>query len=746
MNLTWISDTFRNIISLFDRVVYWFAELLISLFDSLASVDVFDGDLLERFSKRIYVFIAIIMIFKVSFSIIQYIINPDAFTDKERGIGKVIQGIIFSLTCLALLPYLSKFSYKFQHFIVDNQYVERIILGINEQLDKPTQIELKKSLSFRVLNAFIRPNISEISQFSYDGGVYTCNKSEPMFEVDSNNQIGAYNDGFGKCINNISNHKLRNIQKNNETCTSCDTGDLYNFAWKHSDYSVLLDLINDKNKNDAYIFDYKLIISTIAGVFIVIMYLNFCIDLAIRSVKFGFLQLIAPIPIISMVDPKSSKSGMMSKWLKATISTYTGLFIRIAVVSFVIVVMQLVFNENQVQANGTEANDFIKIVILFGAFLFAKEAPKLIADITGIDLKGDFKMNPFQRIPGFKQASGVAKTTIGATASGLVGGVAGGIAAGVTHGRLGHNGLLTTGGVLRGLGQGMVSGFTGGIKNHGQHFLQNGFTASKAQSDRVRRNDGTTFGERVGSSISNAIGIHTEDDKSREYERSMKNGQKLYEQYGSVTNVKYQHDDFADAVRLADSAKKNMIQAQNNFEELQRRAARGEAVAQSKIDAAGKEAADRKTYYETAKNRVETLGQRYRGDYRNYSDFKAYKDYREAQNAGEVRMPDNNSATSSTTPSGSSNANGSSNTSSGSSNASSSSTTTTSGNSTNQPQGSGNASGSSNTSRGPSNASSSGTTTTSGNSTNPSRGSGNANGSSNTSTASGGTNRRNNNP
>lgn len=44
------------------------------------------------------------MIFKVSFSIIKYIINPDTFSDKEKGMGKVIQNVILVLVSLVCNP------------------------------------------------------------------------------------------------------------------------------------------------------------------------------------------------------------------------------------------------------------------------------------------------------------------------------------------------------------------------------------------------------------------------------------------------------------------------------------------------------------------------------------------------------------------------------------------------------------------------------------------------------------------
>ena len=63
------------------------------------------------------------------------------------------------------------------------------------------------------------------------------------------------------------------------------------------------------------LFNYTPIISSIcAGIVAWIILL--CIDVSVRVVKLGFLQLIAPIPIISYIDPQSSKDGMFKNGQK----------------------------------------------------------------------------------------------------------------------------------------------------------------------------------------------------------------------------------------------------------------------------------------------------------------------------------------------------------------------------------------------------------------------------------------------
>lgn len=562
--LDWFFDLIRSFFSLFDRMVYWFIELLISLFDQLSSINIFNDTVMKNFSTRIYFLISIIMLFKVSFSIIKYIINPDTFKDNEKGMGKIIQSIILVLVCLSLSGKVFEFAYNLQSKVIESRIIEKVILGIEPDLKEAEQINTKNSIPFTLLSSFIRPYTEKVGEFDYDPdkGVYTCNMdgiSAEMYEIteirdkmDDNKvsySLGNYNPKFGECIGKVSREGHSKVfQKGDGTCTGCTTGEMYNEAWESYRYSYLLDLINDRATNGEYLFDYKFVISTAAGVFVVIMYLNFCIDLAIRSVKFGFLQLIAPIPILSMIDPKSAKSGMMSKWAKNCLNTYLGLFIRIAAVSFVVLVVNLVFTQNNITSGGSEVNVFVKIVVLFGALMFAKELPKLITDLTGIDFAGNFKLNPFSRIPGVK----VANKLGGAAITGAVGGIGGAIAAGVATGQNGKNAGAIVGSTLMGLGRGVFGGMKSGYCAGLNGAIGKTRDTVHGINDRYKAYGSSTLGGRIGYSIRDTFGRSKADEIDAEI--------KVLEDYAKFKGQMKAQADF-DTSDLMESAKGNLADA-----------------------------------------------------------------------------------------------------------------------------------------------------------------------------------------
>lgn len=665
----WLTDIVRTFLSLFDRMVYWFIGLLISLFDQLATVQLFDDNIIGEFSKRIFFLVSVVMIFKVSFSIVKYIINPDTFSDKERGMGKVIQNVILVLVCLAGIGQVFTWAYDLQNRILSNHVIEKVILGVDNGVTEEEQINSKNRIPFNLLSAFITPNTTEIPKFSYNSevGVYVCNNSISMYNVVSGNRA-SYNTEFGSCLTEISNEGVQSkkIVTADGRQIVGSTGEMFNEAYHSYNYALLLDLINDRYKGDStmYLFEYKYIISTAAGIFVAIMYLNFCIDLAVRAVKFGFLQLIAPIPIISMIDPKSSKSGMMSKWVKNCMNTYLGLFIRIAVVNFVVYIVNLVFS-NKVAIPGGEVGVFVQIVILFGALMFAKQAPKLLSDLTGIDLKGDFKMNPFSRITSVPVVGNVAKAG-GAIAGGIVGAGAGLV-----------GGAFATGGAALGsLAQG------GWNKLNGRDFNFNSERVARAWRNTGHREARNAINmlNRSGQSMASIVGakpkgmsVPYSGDTEKGYRaanKAMRQEEKAKQIYNDntsldghgnkITNYEelYKNEAFRTAVMDRDVAKKQMVDANNALTALQTRAQQGDTSVTGKmINDASKAAKDANDNYTLADNRVKDRGKIYTSDYKTYQLYKQGKELSSLGNAVQHSSNGNQNSSNSnggltTTPSG----------------------------------------------------------------------------------------------
>ena len=174
---------------------------------------------------------------------------------------------------------------------------------------------------------------------------------------------------------------------------------LYCSSFKGSTVSsYIVDDIYNEAKSDYYVIEYNVFISTIFGLVIVLFLISFCFDIAVRSLKLGFLEIIAPIPIISYIDPKQGKDGMMMKWFKEVGRTWADLFIRMASVFFVAFIVSLL-ESNSIDYNDAKSSHFwLMLFIFLGALIFAKQLPKLIEQITGFKLSGKVQLNPFKKV------------------------------------------------------------------------------------------------------------------------------------------------------------------------------------------------------------------------------------------------------------------------------------------------------------------------------------------------------------
>ncbi len=189
-----------------------------------------------------------------------------------------------------------------------------------------------------------------------------------------------------------------------------------------SDFSNLSDSLNSK-QDDKYIVKYTPLLSTITGGAVLALLLVLCFDIATRVVKLAFFQVITPVAVIGYIEPGSK---IFNQWLQMTIKTFVNLFIRLFAISFVVLILGALGDK-------ISLGDLGDLFLIFGALIFAKEAPKLIADMFGIKDSGFGGMlkNPFKNMAGSGLANKIGGFGLGAAAklggyglSGLGGGIA----------------------------------------------------------------------------------------------------------------------------------------------------------------------------------------------------------------------------------------------------------------------------------------------------------------------------------
>ena len=453
-----------------DKTLYNFITTLYDLLIAISRTSVLTQGDIAQFATRIEILLGIFMLFKLSFSLITYIVNPDDFTDKQKGFGKLVQNSVISLTMLVLVPYIFQMAFSLQAKVLNDNLLAKLLLGekiteadgTTDSKQSETDVlidDAGEELAFMVMLPLFSPNIA-LTELIPCSSLYSTNN--------------AFNEECERALK-------ENVKDKNDNA-------IENYKYGIEKYSIGLTFRTEmalmvyKYDGEKFLIDYKYPLSTAVAVITCLLLITFCIDIGVRSVKLAFLQLIYPIPVISFMDPKSGKDGIFSKWYKMCLSTFLSLFIRLLALYFGIYVIMRVGRHGMVDIiNGSEVtNGWIKLFIVIGILMFVKQMPKILENL-GIKLDGDgsFSLNPLKKVMDEKNGAFGAKRLASA---------AGGFAVGAMHGR-----------ALRGLASGAMSG-----KGFGD--------AAKTEADHVRRlrearMNGSTWHGRLGARFAKATGF-----------------------------------------------------------------------------------------------------------------------------------------------------------------------------------------------------------------------------------------------
>ena len=378
-------DGVRSVFTVIDRGVYSLITVFYNIITELANATIISSDKINEISQKVYALIAIFMIFKISFSLINYLVNPDLLQDKTKGGGKLIQNILITFVLVICVPFGFDFLYNAQKAILSDALIEKLIYN-------------SESLDTGEMSFLMDPNCTEKATTSSIGDYVGLMAFKTFFQIDEmslENHSEDFNGIKDKyCRADVSEGtgtaSVKNLLKNSEVYNAP-----HGISVKHY-----------------YVVSYTFFISTVVGIVLALVFLSFCFDVAVRTIKLQFLELLAPIPIISYIDPDKSKNGMFSKWIKEVATTWLSLFMRLLAFHVAIYFISLLSDIDWDQ-NGL----WINLLLIIGILMFAKQLPKLLENIMGIKASGNFNLNPFKKLEtdmlGAKQISGAASGALG---------------------------------------------------------------------------------------------------------------------------------------------------------------------------------------------------------------------------------------------------------------------------------------------------------------------------------------------
>lgn len=479
---SWWMNIVRGIFGFLDQIIYGLIKwILFGIFDLsklTTNSDVFNG-----IYQRIYVVLGIFMAFKLTFSFFQYIIDPDSMGDKgDKGVGKLFQRVFIMLFALIALP--------------------SILFGGNGE----------KGLLSRAQDAFLPTLPRLIFGDSEYGGTFSSSDVSSTLETTSEEIASATLSGFFAPPEDLDHYCGDGTLSNTPKIESlADFSNNINTSCSKFNISLgPLDIVGSKY----YKYSYLVFVSSVVGILIAALLLGITIDIAKRVFKLIILEVIAPVPIMSLIDPKGSKDGAFSKWINSLIKTFLDIFLKLGLVYIIVVLIHMIVaagSEGGLFLNFPEENGFrsvyLTILLILGLIFFAKEAPKFIKDALGIKDSGG---GLFDDVKTLGKAAGL----VGGAAVGTAGLIGSGIASGkasyladAENGK-GHNAAR----IAKNIGAGLLGAGAGaGTAVKALSGKNAGIGAvMKAQAERNARvlsagAAGSTWLGRQGSALSNAI-------------------------------------------------------------------------------------------------------------------------------------------------------------------------------------------------------------------------------------------------
>lgn len=325
-----VGDVFNIIWFTLNGLIYGLIVVIFRLFTNLSQLDILSADQTNGIYQRVTMVITIVMVFYITFEFVKYVVQPDTISDKEKGVGKIGMRIVIAILLIAFIPTIFNLGMRLQNKILSTNVISKVILG-QDSFDFK---DAGSNFAGDVFSAFYRVDYSKC------GSLEECQKAQNKVD------------------------EVINLFKEDSGLLALVEGTWYS----------LLD-VDDTIQYDG-------LLAVVFGAFILYVVFLYCIDLGVRYIQLIFLQIIAPIAAISYIVPQ--KDGMFQKWTKQVTTTYLDVFIRVAILYFMLLIVSILSNSLdffEMSKNGTQINIFEYLFVIAGLLIFVQRAPKLLEEL-----------------------------------------------------------------------------------------------------------------------------------------------------------------------------------------------------------------------------------------------------------------------------------------------------------------------------------------------------------------------------
>lgn len=345
-----------------DSIVFWFIKLISQVFFLVVDTNMEGQAITAKMNElmdRIYIILGVGMLFFVAYKIICLMTDPDKISnDGADSMQGIVKNVVLSVIMLSLIPTAFNYLMQFQSRVVSTNVIGSIILGTSNNSSDDNNVR----------KAGAKVALSIYSSFYYP--------------VDENGKIYTYYDCGG-----------RYPEAPNTPSGVPDICETYVKKYDDAMNSEgIKEFIVDEELNQALVdgeMEHIAIIPVLAGAYAIWLYLVFTLDVATRAIKLIFYRLIAPIPVMMRIT--KPVGGAFTKWINDVIKTYISLFIRLIIINFSLFTINLIvsLDLSELFPSSNSATGLAvllaKVAVLLGILQFAKDAPKMVEELFGVE-------------------------------------------------------------------------------------------------------------------------------------------------------------------------------------------------------------------------------------------------------------------------------------------------------------------------------------------------------------------------
>ena len=485
---------FRKIAIYLCKPIYCLIVYMYKIFYNIATTRFLQSEIVQEISANIYTLVSVVMLFAFSVTILSAIVNPDLLSDGKKGVKAVFKRAIIALMLIVVIPFAFDELYKIQETIMKNSLIEKIVVGIEYNCNSSDKSKCEAGgnggqvIAGTLMSAVLYPD-------------------DEMADADGNVNVSvSVSEYYSKMIAEDLPKYIGAVAKNiNATAINPENANISN--------------------DEAYAFKFNGLIAIVVGLVTVYILVIFAIDVAVRVFKMAFMELTAPISIVSYV---AAGDKILSSWFKELGKTYAELFVRVAAIAFYLFLVSNLSSFME-QFKDSDWTLVLKAFLMVGMLIFAKQVPDMIGKIFGVEIKSQGGIAG--RLGNMAGVGNVAKKAWEAVRNPIAAGAgiasAGGAlaarfnairknsneranklrAAGAGKGRIFADRLGTYAGGLLTMPASTVRAFKNGITKKNLQSI--GAEANRYENTHP---EGSTFGGRIVDSVRSATGFESRAD------------------------------------------------------------------------------------------------------------------------------------------------------------------------------------------------------------------------------------------